>query len=70
MKEYDPSDFRFGMTYEPKPEDPVLVYEDGGFGFNPLNKKAVEGFFSNVKKAEALARDLGIMGGKAGKDVS
>ena len=60
MKEYDPSDFRFGMTYEPKPEDPVLVYEDGGFGFNPLNKKAVDGFFENVRKAAELAEYLGI----------
>ena len=27
MKQYPVTDFRFGMDYEPKPEDPVLIYK-------------------------------------------
>ena len=68
MKQYPVTDFRFGMDYEPKPEDPVLIYKNLDIGFNPLNRKAVDGFFENVRKAAELAEYLGIANRKEPED--
>lgn len=43
-----------GMTYQPTEKDPVLVFRNGGFGFNYLNKDSRDGFWDNVKKCQGI----------------
>ena len=37
-------------TYKVRPEDPVVVYKNGGFGFNFKNKEAVKKLVKNFKE--------------------
>lgn len=41
-------------AYKVYPTDPVIVYKNGGFGFNFKNKKAVQNLISNFKKVAEL----------------
>lgn len=43
-----------GMTYQPTENDPVLVFRNGGFGFNYLNKESRKGFWDNVAKCRGI----------------
>lgn len=37
-------------AYKVRPEDPVVVYKNGGFGFNFKNKEAVKKLVKNFKE--------------------
>lgn len=45
-------------TYKVYPNDPVVVYKNGGFGFNFKNKEAVRNLISNMKEAGEYLGDM------------
>lgn len=42
------------MTYKPSKDDSVLVFKNGGFGFNPLNSKAEKQIREKIKRISGL----------------
>lgn len=47
-----------GATYKVDPEDPVVIYKNGGFGFNFKNRKLVDKMFASMKAAGEYTGDM------------
>ena len=42
------------MSLNPKPEDPVVIFSNGGFGLNPGNVKASQNILKSLKEFEKI----------------
>lgn len=48
------------MNYKPSPEDTILVYKNGGFGYNPLNKESEKKIIEKIKAMSKLDNNMKI----------
>lgn len=46
------------MTYKPSPDDPILVFKNGGFGYNPLNKESEKQIIEKIKALSKLDMNM------------
>lgn len=46
------------MTYKPSPEDTILVFKKGGFGYNPLNKESEKIIIEKIKAMSKLDNNM------------
>lgn len=51
-------DVQNSATYKVYPSDPVVVYKNGGFGFNFKNKEAVRKLIHNMREASEYTEDM------------
>ncbi len=51
-------DMQNSATYKVYPSDPVVVYKNGGFGFNFKNKEAVRNLIHNMREAGEYTEDM------------
>lgn len=46
------------MTYKPSHEDTILVFKNGGFGYNPLNKESEKKIIEKIKAMSKLDNNM------------
>ena len=46
------------MTYKPSPEDTILGFKNGGFGYNPLNKESEKIIIEKIKAMSKLDNNM------------
>lgn len=46
------------MTYKPSPEDTILVFKNGGSGYNPLNKESEKIIIEKIKAMSKLDNNM------------
>lgn len=44
----------FNMAVQPKPEDPVVIFSNGGFGLNPGNVKVSQNILKSLREFEKI----------------